>query len=68
MTKYIAIIILSLFISCTSQKENSDKRIIPVAEVIGTGEILNLSNCAKSVRYIPLETNDTTLIAGISSI
>ena len=51
MTKYIAIIILSLFISCTSQKENSDKRIIPVAEVIRTGGVLNLATVPESWVY-----------------
>ena len=46
--------------SCENIKNEAirDKTIIPVAETVGTGEILNLSDYAKSVEYIPLETND----------
>ena len=66
---FISLFILTalfLFFSC--QEENikeKDKTIIPVAETVGTGEILNLSDYAKSVEYIPLETSDRVLVGGI---
>lgn len=56
---------ISLFLSCSSQEKSKDKRIIPVADAIGTGEILNLSDYAKSVKYIPLETADSLLLGSI---
>lgn len=58
---------ISLFLSCSSQEKSKDKRIIPVADAIGTGEILNLSDYAKSVKYIPLETNDSVLIGRLKN-
>ena len=62
--KYISILFLLSFIfhSCKESVDAVDKTIIPVAEVVGTGEILNLSDYAKSVKYIPLETNDSMLV------
>lgn len=59
---------ISLFLSCSSQEKSKDKRIIPVADAIGTGEILNLSDYAKSVKYIPLETNDSVLIGRLKTM
>ena len=67
MNKYW-IFLFIIFLSCSGKREIKDKTIIPVAEVVGTGEILNLSDYAKSVKYIPLETNDLVLITNIGSI
>lgn len=57
-----------IFLSCSEVKEIGDKTIIPVADVVGTGEILNLSDYAKSVEYIPLETNDSVLVGNIEEL
>ena len=65
MNKYW-IFLFIIFLSCSGKREIKDKTIIPVAEVVGTGEILNLSDYAKSVKYIPLETNDSVLVGHIN--
>ena len=52
---------------CT-KKGNIDKVVIPVGDVVGTGSILNLSDYAESIEYIPLETNDSVLISKIDQI
>ena len=59
--------IIVLFTSCSSQEKRVEKDVIPVATTIGTGEILNLSDYAKSVTYIPLETNDSSLLGSITA-
>ena len=56
-----------LCFGCT-KSENKDKVVIPVGDVVGTGSILNLSDYAESVEYIPLETNDSVLISKIDQI
>ena len=68
----LALLFLCFFISilcsgCT-KSENKDKVVIPVGDVVGTGSILNLSDYAESVEYIPLETNDSVLISKIDQI
>lgn len=65
----LCIFILALLFSCIENKEEpKDNAVIPVAEAVGTGEILNLSDYAKSVVYIPLETNDSVLISEIDQV
>ena len=66
--KDIVIGILLLFISCSSQEKQVDETVIPVATAVGTGKILNLSDYAESVTYIPLETTDSLLIAAIGTV
>ena len=66
--KYVVIIVIFLLVSCSSQEKRVEKDVIPVATTIGTGEILNLSDYAKSVTYIPLETTDSLLIAAIGKV
>ena len=55
--------------SCT-KKSNlpSDISIIPVADRVGKYEILNISDIANSITYIPLETNDDVLVHNIEEI
>jgi len=67
MVKY-SVLITIIFLSCSPPKEVRDKTIISVAEVVGTGEILNLSDYAKSIRYIPLETTDSVLVGNIEEL
>ena len=65
--RFFIVGIISLFISCSTQYKRVDKEIIPIGTIIGTGAILNLSDYAESVTYIPLETNDFSLIGEIYS-
>ena len=67
MNKYWIFLIV-LFLSCSGKREIKDKTIISVADAVGTGEILNLSDYAKSVKYIPLETNDSVLIGRLKTM
>ncbi len=67
MIKYWIFLIV-IFLSCSEKREIKDKTIISVAEAVGTGEILNLSDYAKSVKYIPLETNDSVLVGHIENV
>ncbi len=50
--------------SCNSKKENNNKdlRIIDVAGNIGRGRVVNLSEIASEILYIPLESNDKSLL------
>ena len=59
---------ISILCSGCNKSENIDKVVIPVGAVVGTGSILNLSDYAESVEYIPLETNDSVLISKIDQI
>ena len=67
---YYLFVVTSLFFSCTGkqQEKNHDKTVISVIGVIGAGEILNLSDFAQSVKYIPLETNDSVLVGNIEDL
>ena len=48
--------------SCTGKNLSTDFSIIPVADQVGKYEILNISDIAHSITYIPLETNDDVLV------
>ena len=48
--------------SCTKSIVSTDLSVIPVASEVGKYEILNISDYASSISYIPLETNDNALI------
>ncbi len=65
--KYLSLLIVCILCACSKDTKPTDKTIIPIADAVGTGEILNLSDYAESVKYIPLETNDSVLIASIGS-
>jgi len=53
--------------SC-NKKEALPINVIPVARTIGEYHILNLSDYAIDIKYIPLETNDNVLLGGITQI
>ena len=65
--KYITITIILLFTSCSFHEDRTEKKIIPISKAVGSGEILNLSDYAKSVKYIPLETTDSILIGRLTN-
>ena len=48
--------------SCNRQKDAIPLNVIPVASTAGNYSILNLSDYATEIKYIPLETNDLSLI------
>jgi len=65
-----AFIILCLSLNaCTSpEKTNNGISIINIADNIGEGYLLNISEIAENVEYIPLETNDSSIIGNIRNI
>lgn len=67
MNKYWTFLLFFLY-ACSPNKEFGDKTVISVAEAVGTGEILNLSDYAKAIEYIPLATNDSVLIGDIEEL
>ncbi len=61
--------ILTLTISCDRGSENSiANNQINVAEAVGSGTILNLSDYATDILYIPLETNEQSILGNIRDI
>ena len=64
--KYFILLFSISFTSCHIKKKEIDKTVIPVISAMGSGKILNLSEYAKDIRYIPLETNDSVLIKHIT--
>ncbi len=64
-----AVLAFALF-SCNSVTESSisNSETIDIENRIGKSEVVKLSAVAKSVEYIPLETNDSVLLSEISSL
>ena len=67
MKDNIFIVVLVSFISlysCSSNQDNhkNDPKVIDVASSIGQGRVVNLSEIADSIEYIPLETNEESLV------
>jgi len=58
---FAALILLS---ACLSNKDSSkrDLRVIDVAGSVGGGRVVNLSEIASEIQYIPLETNDESIL------
>lgn len=54
--------IIALF-SCTEEDKPKDLRVIDLEGNVGKASIVNLSKIAESIEYIPLETNDESLLA-----
>lgn len=57
--------ILILAVSCSSEGAKSGKGIIDVESAVGKGSIVNLSEIASDIRYIPLETNAESVIGNV---
>ena len=64
----LLIIATFLIFSCDNKKNTLPVNVIPVASTVGDYSILNLSNYATDIKYIPLETNDSVLISNIRNI
>lgn len=69
---FIISVSVSLFvISCTSSNNAKKSDKIPVIDIesaVGSGQIINLSDIATEIRYIPLETTDSSLIPELPRI
>ena len=53
---------ITLF-SCIQEEKTKDLRVIDLAGNVGKTSVVNLSEIAESIDYIPLETNDESLLA-----
>jgi len=63
MKRLIFIIMIIALFSCTEEDKPKDLRVIDLAGNVGKTSIVNLSKIAESIEYIPLETNDESLLA-----
>ncbi|PKP05511.1 MAG: hypothetical protein CVU10_11680 [Bacteroidetes bacterium HGW-Bacteroidetes-5] len=63
----IAIALLISLSSCVSNSDNQklDLRVIDVAGSIGKGRVVGLSEIASDISYIPLGTNDSSLVGTV---
>jgi len=62
-------VLASAFTSCSGNKskpESNGVKTISLPKAIGKERIVNLSEVAKSIRYVPLETNDSSLLGNVS--
>jgi len=62
MKQLLCLIIAFNFISCTQQTGTKNLKVIDLAGNIGKGRVVNLSEIAESIEYIPLETNDKSIL------
>ncbi|MHC1780735.1 MAG: 6-bladed beta-propeller [Bacteroidales bacterium] len=66
----LCVIIISLIHACGSDPiVKSDKiPVIDIESAVGSGQIINLSDIATEIRYIPLETRDSSLMSELPRI
>jgi len=57
------LLVILLIGSCSRKKEAFPLHVIPLESTVGNYEILNLSDFATEIKYIPLETIDESLIS-----
>ena len=62
------IAVIYLTASCGHNKESFSSHIIPLESAVGDYHILNLSDYATDIRYVPFETQESSLIGGIRQI
>lgn len=63
------LVILCIFLTGSCDKNNViPLNVIPVASTVGNYSMLNLSDYATEIKYIPLETNDSGLISAVGQI
>ena len=65
-----AFLILALILNaCTSsEKTDRDLPVINIADNIGKGYLLNISEIAESIEYIPLETTDSSILGIVQEV
>ncbi|MHC1779509.1 MAG: 6-bladed beta-propeller [Bacteroidales bacterium] len=67
--KTFAFVAILLINSCTSSDVSNIKYpTINIADNIGKGYLLNISEIAESVEYIPLQTTDSSLVGNLSEV
>ena len=62
MKKLIFILIIQVLFSCTRENETKSLKIIDLAGNVGKTEVVNLSQIANDIEYIPLQTVDESLL------
>ncbi|MHC1780326.1 MAG: 6-bladed beta-propeller [Bacteroidales bacterium] len=69
MNKFLSLLFIaamaSAILSCSGNKskpESNGVKTISLPKAIGKERIVNLSEVAQSIRYVPLETNDSSLL------
>lgn len=67
---FVLLLSLSLIAisSCKEKKSARELKNIDIAGALGKGRIIPLSDIAKDIRYVALETNDTALVGNINSV
>ncbi|MFA5851023.1 MAG: 6-bladed beta-propeller [Bacteroidales bacterium] len=60
--------LLFLIVACTPQKRNDDIKIISLEREVGRGSVEKLSDYVKDIRYVVLETNDSSVLGNIVSV
>ena len=68
IVKGLLILFAFLINSCDNKNMTLTSNIIQLESAVGSINILNLSDYATEIEYIPLETNDTVLIGRIGQI
>ena len=70
MKSILAVLSIILFTVACTPRETTDSQptTINIADNIGRGELIKLSEIAESIHYIPLQTNDSTLLGTITSL
>ena len=58
----LIVMTVTLF-SCIQEEKTKDLRVIDLASNVGKTSVVNLSEIAESIDYIPLETNSESLLA-----
>jgi len=66
----LCVIIVSIIHSCGSDPNVKSGKIpvIDIESAVGSGQIINLSDIATEIRYIPLETSDSSLLPEMPKI
>jgi len=65
---FFVVLLMCLAVSCDNKKTTLLPNVIQVESAVGNYNILNFSDYATDIKYIPLETNDSALIGMISQI
>jgi len=67
---FVSVLIASLIQSCDSNPSviTSKIPVIDLESAIGSGKVFNLSDVATEIKYIPLETNDKSMMSDFVSV
>ena len=65
ITNCLLILFIFMIVSCDNKKDALSPIIIPLASTVGDYNVLNLSDFATDIKYIPLETNNSVLIGQV---